>query len=62
MRFALFLTGYAGVRFAVQFFRADMAMFSPFHWMSAVFFGVGVILLVGFALYKPNPQTERASE
>ena len=45
-RFALFLTGYAAVRFAVQFFRADVAVFTPFHWMSAVFFAIGVAMWV----------------
>ena len=49
-RFALFLAGYAAVRFAVQFFRADVAVFTPFHWMSAAFVGVGVLLWVVCAL------------
>lgn len=43
-RFALFLAGYAAVRFVVQFFRADMAVFSAFHWMSAVFIAIGVVM------------------
>lgn len=42
-RFWLCVLGYAGVRFAVQFFRADIPVFSPFHWMSLLFFGVGVL-------------------
>ena len=45
-RFALFLAGYAAVRFVVQFFRADVAVFTPFHWMSAVFFGIGAVMWV----------------
>ena len=45
-RFALFLTTYAAVRFAVQFFRGDMPVFSAFHWMSAVFFAIGVMMWV----------------
>ncbi len=45
-RFALFLTGYAAVRFAVQFFRVDRAVFTPFHWLSAVFFAVGGLMWV----------------
>lgn len=52
-RFALFLTGYAGARFAVQFFRVDMPLFSGFHWMSAVFCGVGVVLFAALTLAKP---------
>ena len=53
-RFALFLTAYAAIRFAVQFFRADVAVFTPFHWMSAVFAAVGVAmwLLCRFAAKK----------
>lgn len=43
-RFALFLTGYAAVRFGVQFFRADVAVFTPFHWMSAIFAAIGVVM------------------
>lgn len=43
-RFALFVTGYAAVRFGVQFFRADRAAFSAFHWMSAVFAAIGVAM------------------
>ena len=43
-RFALFLGGYAAVRFAVQFFRGDVAVFTSFHWMSAVFFAMGAVL------------------
>lgn len=43
-RFALFVAGYAAIRFGVQFFRADMAVFSTFHWMSAVFFAIGVTM------------------
>ena len=50
VRFALFLTGYAGVRFIVQFFRADMAVFSSFHWMSAVFFAIGVVCWTLFSV------------
>lgn len=45
-RFALFLTAYAAVRFAVQFFRGDRPVFSAFHWMSAVFAAIGVIVWV----------------
>lgn len=44
-RYALFLTGYAGVRFFIQFARADVPVFSPFHWMSGAFCGLGVVLL-----------------
>lgn len=40
-RFALFLAAYAAVRFGVQFFRTDVAVFTPFHWMSALFFAIG---------------------
>lgn len=40
-RFALFLVEYAAIRFGVQFFRADVAVFSTFHWMSAVFAVLG---------------------
>lgn len=43
-RFALFLAAYAAVRFAVQFIRADVAVFTPFHWMSAVFFALGATM------------------
>lgn len=43
-RFALFLTAYAAIRFIVQFFRADVAVFTLFHWMSAVFVAVGVVM------------------
>lgn len=43
-RFALFVAGYAAIRFGVQFFRADRAVFSAFHWMSAVFFAIGVVM------------------
>ena len=43
-RFALFLTAYAAIRFVVQFFRADVAVFTPFHWMSAIFAAVGVAM------------------
>ena len=46
-RFLWFLTGYAGVRFVVQFARADQPVFSGFHWLSAAFFAVGA---VGLAL------------
>lgn len=45
-RFWLFLTGYAAVRFGVQFFRADRPVFSLFHWMSAVFLVVGAVCMV----------------
>lgn len=43
-RFALFLAGYAAVRFGVQFFRGDVAVFAPFHWMSAVFLAIGIVM------------------
>ena len=43
-RFALFVAGYAAIRFGVQFFRADRAVFSAFHWMSAVFAVIGVAM------------------
>lgn len=43
-RFALFLAGYAAIRFVVQFFRDDIAVFSTFHWMSAVFAAIGVVM------------------
>lgn len=43
-RFALFLTAYAAIRFAVQFFRGDKPIFSPFHWMSAVFAVLGAVM------------------
>ena len=58
-RFALFLTAYAAIRFAVQFFRADEAVFTPFHWMSAVFAAVGVAmwLLCRFAAKKEQCST-----
>lgn len=57
--FALFLTAYAAIRFAVQFFRADVAVFTPFHWMSAVFAAVGVAmwLLCRFAAKKEQCST-----
>lgn len=45
-RFAYFLMGYAACRFAVQFFRSDMAPFTLFHWVSAAVFAVGVIYWV----------------
>lgn len=61
-RFALFLTGYAGVRFAVQFFRVDRPAFSAFHWMSAVFFGVGVLMLFLITLKKPKTPEEPPTE
>lgn len=51
-RFALFLVGYATVRFAVQFFRADVAVFTLFHWMSAMFAVVGVVMWVVCAVRK----------
>ena len=51
-RFALFVTGYAAVRFAVQFFRADVGVFTPFHWMSAVFFALGATMWAVCALYQ----------
>lgn len=47
-RFALFLMGYAAVRFAVQFVRTDVAVFSLFHWLSAVVFGIGALCLCVF--------------
>lgn len=49
-RFALFLSVYGTVRFLVQFFRADVVVFTPFHWMSAVFVAVGILLWVVCAL------------
>ena len=51
-RFALFVTGYAAVRFAVQFFRADVGVFSTFHWMSAVFFALGATMWAVCTLYQ----------
>ncbi len=45
-RYALFLTGYAGVRFAVQFVRADQPVFSLFHWVSAGFLLFGAVCLL----------------
>lgn len=45
-RFALFLAGYGTARFAVQFFRGDVATFIPFHWMSAVFAALGAAMWV----------------
>ena len=43
-RFALFLTAYAAIRFVVQFFRTDVAVFTLFHWMSALFVAVGAVM------------------
>ena len=43
-RFALFLMGYAAVRFGVQFFRGDIQVFSTFHWMSVVFVAIGAMM------------------
>ena len=43
-RFALLVCGYAATRFVVQFFRADVAVFTAFHWMSAAFFAVGGVM------------------
>lgn len=51
-RFALFLSSYAAVRFAAQFLRGDLPLFSPFHWMSAVFCGVGMMLYAFLRWYK----------
>lgn len=45
-RFALFLAGYGAIRFVVQFFRTDVAVFTPFHWMSALFAAVGAVMWV----------------
>ena len=42
-RFALFLVGYSLVRFVVQFFRADRDVFTSFHWISILFFGIGLV-------------------
>ena len=50
-RFALFVAGYAAIRFGVQFFRGDRAVFSAFHWMSAVFAAIGVAMWVICALF-----------
>lgn len=46
-RFLLFLSAYGGVRFLVQFFRADRPIFGSFHWMSGIACAVG---LIGLAL------------
>lgn len=43
-RFALCVSGYAAIRFAVQFFRGDRPIFSLFHWMSAVVAVIGVAM------------------
>ena len=45
-RFALFLTGYAALRFVLQFFRGDEEVFAPFHWMSGAFMVLGALLWV----------------
>ena len=59
-RFALCVSGYAAIRFAVQFFRGDRPAFSTFHWMSAVFFAVGTVmwLVCGWWHRKKNVSRE----
>ncbi len=51
-RFLLFLAGYGGVRFLIQFFRADRPIFSGFHWMSGV---ICMVALVGMVLSRVIP-------
>lgn len=60
-RFFRCLTGYAAVRFAVQFFRADRPVFSAFHWMSAVFFALGVLGLVLVSWWSGKTKTPSES-
>ena len=59
-RFSLFLTAYAAVRFVVQFFRVDRPLFSAFHWMSAVFFAVGVLAWVLCGVLSQKMQSKGA--
>lgn len=59
-RFSLFLVGYAGVRFVVQFFRADVEVFTPFHWLSVGFFALGAVgLLLCWLVPEKSPAPEQ---
>lgn len=61
-RFALFLTGYAGVRFMLQFFRGDLGAFTPFHWMSGAFLAIGVVLWVAVTVAGKAKKPEEREE
>lgn len=62
-RFALGVTGYAALRFVVQFFRADQPMFSLFHWMSFGFFVLGVVaLLLEIVWHKKQKDSSKITE
>ena len=57
--FAFFLVVYSAFRFAVQFFRGDEALFSLFHWISAVVCLLGVFywLVIRFIAYRDGRQS-----
>ena len=57
-RFALGVAGYAVVRFAVQFFRADQPAFSHFHRMSLLFVLAGGLLWVLWSKKATEQKTE----
>ncbi len=61
-RFALCVSGYAAIRFAVQFFRGDRPMFSAFHWMSAVVAAIGAALWLVCGLVRTPKQAAKNNE